>query len=191
MELEITASASALAALDCERELVERAKRNREAFAALYRKHYRAIAGYIYRRVGHQQTTEDLAADVFLVALRTLPRFRQRGVPVLAWLYRIASNRVNRWARRERKRAARQLTIEPTGGGEAPGQAASDREYARAALLTLPPRHQTVLALHYLEGMPIKDIALTIGCREGTVKSRLARGRQALRQSLQKGRSQP
>jgi RNA polymerase sigma factor (sigma-70 family) len=112
-------------------------------------------------------------------------------VPVLAWLYRIASNRVNRWARRERKRAARQLVTEPTGGGEAPGQAASDREYARAALLTLPPKHQTVLALHYLEGIPIKDIALTIGCREGTVKSRLARGRQALRQRLQQGRSQP
>lgn len=126
MELEITAPATAFAALDCERELVEKAKRDRDAFAALYRRHYRTIATYVLRRVGHNQITEDLTADVFLIALRTLPRYRQRGVPVLAWLYRLAGNRVNRvnrWARRERGRAIRQLTAEPTDGGRPPGSA--------------------------------------------------------------------
>ncbi|MBK8267484.1 MAG: hypothetical protein IPK83_03945 [Planctomycetes bacterium] len=45
------------------------------------------------------------------------------------------------------------------------------------------------LALHYLEGLPIAEIAVSLGCREGTVKSRLARGRDALRERLEERRT--
>lgn len=188
-------AAEAAVGLDAERELVERAKRDRAAFAQLYRSHCQPIARYIYRRVGDAHLTEDLTADVFTVALRMLPRYRHRGTPVRAWLYRIASNRVNRWARRERRHALQRLQADPAGGRECP--AAEDRrraagagrresrEHVRTALLTLAPKHQTVLALHYLEGMPVAEVALAIGCRVGTVKSRLARGREALRRRLE------
>jgi RNA polymerase sigma-70 factor (ECF subfamily) len=57
-------------------------------------------------------------------------------------------------------------------------------DQARRALLALPPKYQSVLALHYLEGMSVEEVALAVGCRMGTVKSRLSRGRQALRDIL-------
>jgi RNA polymerase sigma-70 factor (ECF subfamily) len=52
-------------------------------------------------------------------------------------------------------------------------------------LLSLPIRLQGALALHYLEELPVVEIARILDCREGTVKSRLARGRDALRRRLQ------
>ena len=48
----------------------------------------------------------------------------------------------------------------------------------------LPPKYQAVLSLHYLEGLAVKEVAAVLGCRMGTVKSRLSRGRQALRERL-------
>ncbi len=176
--------------LEDERVLVERARQDRLAFAELYRAHYRAIAGYIHRRVGDAHVTEDLVADVFTAALQALPRYRQRGLPIRAWFYRIASNRVNRWVRQARRHAKERLTAEPVDHRPSSTETRITKDYARAALLNLAPKHQTVLALHYLEGMPIAEVALAVGCRVGTVKSRLSRGREALRRQLEKRRSQ-
>ena len=63
-----------------------------------------------------------------------------------------------------------------------------ETDRARKAMWTLLPKHQAVLTLHYLEGMSLKEVASVIGCRVGTVKSRLARGRDALRERLTKWR---
>lgn len=187
--MDALATANNLIHLDDERELIERAKRDREGFAALYRAHCRAISGYVFRRVGDPHTCEDLVADVFTIALRDLPRFEYRGVPIRSWLFRIATNRINRWARRERRRAMQRLNHEPLAPESNDTPDGLTGQDARAALLTLAPRYQTVLALHYLEGMPVAEVARTLGCRPGTVKSRLSRGRDALRRRLQQRRS--
>ncbi len=220
MELPLSAEAAAAAALSGaaadDVSLLQRAARDRQAFALLYRQHYGLVANYILRRVGDPHLTEDLVADVFFAALRNLPRFQYRGLPIKAWLYRIAANRVNRWVRRERRKLVASLaTLEAawrgarTPGGEWAGGAVSgsaypaadahrragdepaagaesniDRERVRLVLLTLPPRYQTVLTLHYFEGLSLEEIAASVGCRLGTVKSRLARGRTQLRQQL-------
>ncbi len=183
MELEIAAPVPSAWDTDDERELVERAKRDRAAFGVLYRRHYRPIAGYVFRRVGDRHVAEDLVADTFMFAMQAIPRYRSRGLPVRAWLYRIATNRVNRWARRERKRLSRPLDAEPVDRPAATNGVVT-RDRARAALLAVAPKYQAVLALHYLEGLTVEDVALATGCRVGTVKSRLARGRDALRQRL-------
>jgi len=173
-------------ARDEERQLVERAKHDRQAFAALYRRHYRAVASHVFRRTGDVHVTEDLVADVFLIALRTLPRYRYRGVPVRFWLLRIATNTVNRWIRRRRRGlvlADVDVPLPATAPG-GPGEGSADGPAARRALLTLSPKHQAVLALHYLEDLTVDEVAAVIGCRPGTVKSRLARAREALRTRL-------
>ncbi len=172
-----------------EQELIARAGTDRRAFAVFYRRYYGEVARYVFRRTGDPHLTDDLVADVFLIALRTLPRFRFRGAPIRFWFLRIATNRLNRWARRERRRAAKRLEAEPIDAAVAESAAPSASEEARLALLSLSAKHQTVLALHYLEGMPIAQIAMTLGCREGTVKSRLSRGREALRRRLLRRRS--
>ncbi len=181
MELEVPATVLGGELPDREQDLVRRARDDPRAFAELYRTHYRAIAGYIHRRTGDVHLTEDLASDVFMIALRTLPRFRHRGVPIRSWLYRIAANRVNRWARRERRKAAERLTGEMADPRSIQPGAELTSEVARAALLSIAPRYQSVLTLYYLEGLSVEQVARTLGCRIGTVKSRLSRGRDAMR----------
>lgn len=184
-------------------ELARRAKTDRQAFALFYRRHYAVMASYILRRVGDVHLTEDLTAETFMAVLKYLPRYRDRGLPIRAWLYRIAANTVNRWVRRERKQIARSLTdLEMAESADqvlaVPASqhrdGRGDSEHARLALLTLPPKFQAVLTLHYLEGLNLEEVAAALGCRLGTVKSRLSRGRDALRQRLTKqnrARSRP
>lgn len=170
-----------------ERELIERAKRECDAFAQLYRRHYPELTAYIYRRTGDPHATDDLVADLFLTALRTLPRYRYRGIPLRFWLLRIATNAVNRWARRQRRGAIASLEasrLEDVHAAPAVHDGEHDQERAQRALLTLAPPHQAVLSLHYLEGLGVREVAAVLGCREGTVKSRLARARDALRARL-------
>lgn len=190
MELPIRVDLSAVADVDAERELVERAKWDREAFAALYRRYYPVMARYVRRRVGDPHATDDLVAEVFLTALRYLPKYRQRGVPVRAWFYRIATNAVNTWVRRRRRSPLRSDNWQGLAGVAARENpdADSPARRARRALLSLSPKYQAVLALHYLERMNVEEVAQAVGCRVGTVKSRLSRGREALRDKLQKRR---
>ena len=175
---------------DDEAELIQRAATDRRAFATLYRRHYRSVSDYVYRRTGDLHATEDLVSDVFLTALRTLPRFRYRGVPLRFWLLRIATNAVNHWSRRRRRRPlhVRLFQIEEPAESAASTEGQTNQQEARGALLALPPKFQTVLALHYFEELSVKDMADVIGCRVGTVKSRLARARDALRRELQQRR---
>ena len=163
--------------------LVERAKRDPKALALLYDMHYEAIARYIARRVGASDA-EDLTAEVFLAMVRYLPRFRSRGVPFRAWLYRLATNQVNRWARRRRRDARHRLAeIADRPGATCTAEQA---DVVRVALLdsaaTIPER----LTLHYLEGLSVAEVAGVLNCAEGTVKSRLARGRDMMRAALQR-----
>lgn len=188
MEMDLGMRATASAPADDERELILQARREPQAFAVLYRRYYSGIAGYIFRRVGDTHVTEDLVADVFVAALGHLTQYHHRGLPFGTWLYRIATNRVNRWARRERARLVQSLVIDPPVE-PASTDSKARAEHARLSLLALKPKYQAVLALHYLEGMPVTEVARTLGCREGTVKSRLARGREQLRQRLEQRRS--
>lgn len=169
--------------LSVERDLIERATRDRESFGELYRKHYDVIAAYIYRRLGDRHAAEDVVQDVFLSAMRSLGRYRYRGVPLKAWLYRIATNAVNRRLKRDGRRIYGSVQ-ECIARHEEAASEHPDAIAAREALLSLAPRYQTVLTLHYLEGMSLEESAAVIGCRVGTVKSRLSRAREAMRKKL-------
>jgi RNA polymerase sigma-70 factor (ECF subfamily) len=190
-QLRVTMGEAEWAIADDERELVERAKSDRAAFSVLYRRHYRALCSHVLRRTGDVHTTEDLVSDVFLTALRTLPRYRYRGVPFRFWLLRIATNAVNRWARRRRRRVTETAQVAELADAATVRSSTDgglDVERAQRALLSLPPKYQAVLSLHYLEGLALGEVATVIGCRVGTVKSRLARAREALGAALSRRR---
>ncbi len=157
------------------------ARRDREAFAELYRRHYDAIGTYLYRRTGDADATRDLLSDVFLAALRTVGRFRWRGIGARHWLYRIATRAANRWARRRRPAP---LPDEVACPRTPPLEA---QEQVTRLLLSLPARFQEVLTLHYLEGLDVAETARVLGVARGTVKSRLSRARDALRARFAEG----
>jgi RNA polymerase sigma-70 factor (ECF subfamily) len=128
--------------------------------------------------------SEDLGADTFIAAYRAIGRYRPTGAPLYHWLLRIAMNKANRWARTRRRQA------QPTADGTIPEAGTPRRDHrtrtAREALLALPPRHQEAVSLHYLEGLSIEEAARVVGCRPGTIKSRLARAREAMRRRIER-----
>jgi RNA polymerase sigma-70 factor (ECF subfamily) len=165
-----------------EAELVDAARRDPREFGRLYRLHAPAIQRFLRRRLGDPHTAEDALAETFVSALQGLPRYRSRGLPFRAWLYRLAVGAVSRSRRR---RALLCLAVpEETAAPEEEERREAD--LLRAALLRLPPRFEAVLSLHYLEGLPVDEVAQVLGCATGTVKSRLSRGRSALRREWER-----
>lgn len=168
-----------------ESRLIERSKADPQAFAVLYQRHYRAVAGCIYRRTGDVHVTEDLAADTFISAYRAIGPFRAGRVPIRFWFLRIATNTVNRWSRAQR-RVARHRE-ESTAADSARADPSSQAEIVRCVregVARLALAHQAVLSLHYFESLSIEEIAAVLGCRVGTVKSRLSRARESLKATL-------
>lgn len=165
--------------------LLERSKADPQAFAVLYRRHYRAVAGCIYRRTGDVHVTEDLAADTFISAYRAIGSFRAGRVPIRFWFLRIATNTVNRWSRAQRRVAKHreETTAVESSRADAPSQVEIARS-VREGVARLALAHQAVLSLHYFESLSIEEIAAVLGCRVGTVKSRLSRARESLKVTL-------
>ena len=161
--------------------LAARAAGDPELFATLYRRHFEPVAGYLLRRTGNQALAEDLAADTFLAAWKALPTYQNSGIPFRAWLLRIATNRANAVARRERVRR-RVLAFLARSSPDRPP--ADDTEHLYTALARLRAEHQTVIALVHLEGLSVEQTARTLGLAEGTIKSRLHRAREALKHEL-------
>lgn len=155
---------------------------SQSAFERMFRAHHHEITAYVHRRIGDRHIAEDIVADVFLSALLAWPKFRDRGRGSRPWLYRIATNAVSDALRRRRVRREL-LTVEAHIEAVVDDEDASRAERVkevRRALLRLPLKQQTVLSLHYLQELSVRDIAAILSCRVGTVKSRLARARRAL-----------
>ncbi|HYL07507.1 MAG TPA: sigma factor, partial [Candidatus Udaeobacter sp.] len=79
---------------DEERDLVERAKRDPRQFGALYDRFFQQIYRFVYSRVREQTAAEDVTSEVFMKALKAMPRYQDTGRPFAAWLYQIAVNAI-------------------------------------------------------------------------------------------------
>ena len=87
---------------EAERLLVDRAKRDPEAFGALYDRYFSQIYRFVFSRLRDQTSAEDVTSEVFMKALRSIPRYQDTGRPFTAWLYQISVNTIN-----DRYRASR------------------------------------------------------------------------------------
>lgn len=172
-----------------ETALVERARRmERGAVSALYQRHVQAIYRYVYYRVGDEQTAEDVTADVFLRAVEGLPNYEPRGVPFVAWLYRIAQARVADHFRRQRRRTTTALDESwPSDEGSplAQSEQSSLHERLRAALGHLTTDQQQVIILKFVEGFSNAKVARILGKSEGAVKSLQHRALDALHRLME------
>jgi RNA polymerase sigma-70 factor, ECF subfamily len=169
-------------------ELMARVREgDRDAFAELVDRHKDAVVTYLARLTGDHDRAEDLAQESFLRLFRFAGGYSEQGY-LRAYLYRIATNLVRSEERRERRLRllmpflAREEHTEPAAPSGLLRQELH-REVS-AAVAKLPLRYRVPLVLHEIEGWSYVDIAQEIGCREGTVKSRVHRGRQQLKQKL-------
>ena len=174
-------------------ELMARAGQgDRAAFSALVERHKRALTAYLGRLAGSRDRAEELAQEAFVRLFQAAPTYRDEG-RLLALLFRIGTNLL----RSEERRRRRWQLLEPlfggaNGNGHHPVTAGGEEELLRAELqrcvrrelARLPLRFRVPLVLFELEEWSYTDIAGLLGCREGTVKSRIHRGRDRLRRAL-------
>ncbi|MCX7855272.1 MAG: sigma-70 family RNA polymerase sigma factor [Anaerolineae bacterium] len=172
-----------------ERELVERAKRDPEAFGLLYERYVAQIYRYLYYRTGNHQDAEDLTARTFYRALEHLPRYQERGLPFTAWLYRIAHNIVVNWQRDRRRRpvvALDYVVTHATGGDPREAlEEEEERERLMQAFQALAPDRQELLILKFVEGMSNAQIGAVMRRSEGAIKSLYHRTLLELKKNLE------
>ncbi len=175
--------------LDDEESLISRARGGAlDAFDDLVRRHqeYAFRAAFLVLR--DAADAEDAAQEGFVRAYWALGRF-QPGRPFRPWLLRIVTNQalnMEKARRRRRKMAERAAgREEPAGEGLDEAVAAGERRRRLwSALSMLPDRDRVVLHVHYFLALSEGEAAQLLGCRPGTVKSRLHRAGRRLRQLL-------
>ena len=162
-------------------------KGERAAAEELVNRYYERI--YLFMRaVGHnRQTGEDLTQETFLRAWYHIGQLRD-GKALNGWLFRIAGNVSKLYHRRHKDRPTVDLdSIEPPAGGIDGSQRAGDREqlgHLHEAVARLPWKLRQAMVLHYMEQLTISEAAEAAGIRPGTLKSRLNRGLEALREQV-------
>jgi RNA polymerase sigma-70 factor (ECF subfamily) len=148
---------------------------SRDLLRAVFDASYRRLVVQLYGVVGDAAEAEDLVQEAFVRASAAGERFLRTDNPE-AWLRTTAINlHRNRWRKLKNFTAVRPQLAAPT---DLPGL--DDHLVVMEALRKLPVIHREVLALHYLADLDLAAIATTLGVAEGTVKSRLARGREAM-----------
>jgi len=158
------------------------------AFGQLYDRHVSAVYRYVYYRVRDDAEAEDLTSDVFMKALRAIPRYEPRQA-FLAWLYRIARNAVIDKLRRGKRQVSFEDALEhpmPEHIIEPDTElvARLEGDALRVAMAKLTPLQQEVLVLRFIEGYTTNEIAKIVGKREGTVRGIQFRAIGALRQMI-------
>lgn len=169
--------------------IIRAARGDGEAFSVLYQRYVKRIYNYIYYRTGNPHDAEDLTERVFFRALNNIPKYRNRGLPFSAWLYRIAHNLVANWYRDTKRRKEVPLedhayTISRGDLPESELVKLQEVEQLMAALRRLPPDRQNLLILKFVERLSNEEIAQIMGRTEGAIKSLYHRTLLALRDDI-------
>jgi RNA polymerase sigma-70 factor, ECF subfamily len=166
------------------------------AYEELLARYQQPVYGMVYRLLGDQNDACDVVQEVFLKVFRSVHSFRERS-SLRTWIYRIAVNEAHnhrRWFSRHRKREVamesdqdhRVCDVTPDPG-PSPFDFALDREthqLIERALEEISPVFRTAVVLRDVEGLGYEEIAEILQISLGTVKSRILRGREALRRVL-------
>jgi RNA polymerase sigma-70 factor (ECF subfamily) len=185
-----------------EAEFIERLRRgDAAAFEELVAERSGEIYGLLFRLTENGEEARDLTQETFLRAFQSIDRFRGEA-DLRTWIYRIAINQArNRWRWWRRRRRESTVSLDATQGDSNqtllatlaesaanPEQEtlAHEREVVlRSALGKIGQSYREAVILRDIEGFTYEEIATTLGINVGTVKSRLARGRQELRRKLE------
>ena len=168
---------------DPERERVDRLRElDQDVWAALFDEHQPKIWRYVFARTSDRQTADDVTSQLFVEALESIHRFRYRGKPILAWLFRIARNQMGKLFRSRKREVP----------GPAPDPVAEDTEATldsivlAEALSTLTRDQTDAVILRFFSGYSTREIAQFMGKSESAVYSLQIRAIASMRRYLRK-----
>lgn len=157
-----------------------------DIFDELVRRHKEKVRNIVYLTLNERDSADDIAQEVFITVYRSLKNFRFES-QFTTWLYRIT---VNKCKDHLRRKAVRRIIIPFKDNREDPGYEISPEdsntgEIVRTAISKLPDKMRIPLVLKDIEGFSYQEIAETMQCEIGTVKSRIFRAREGLKKILQ------
>jgi len=158
------------------------------AFRAWYERSLPRVYAYLFHRCGRDpELAEELAQQAFVEAVRSRARFRGQS-DAITWVVGIARHKLVdhfRRAERDRRRHAALVARDFAQGALAVLPSPMGPDEIDEALTLLPPLQRAVLVLHYMDHLPVRDVASSIGKSEAATASLLARGRDSFRQAYQ------
>jgi len=185
---------------DSDLKLARRAQQgDRQALEALYERYKERLLGYLHKMLGDRPAAEDVFHDVWIKVMNSLPNYRPTQGSFRPWLFRVAANASVDRLRRNKRRAGPNLDA-PAGDGSServidqvadeaptPESATIGIEIAQdldRQLALLPERQRNAVLLRHQQGMSYREISATLRVPEGTAKTLVHRGVQALRERL-------
>jgi RNA polymerase sigma-70 factor (ECF subfamily) len=168
--------------------ILERAKKDPKAFGVLYEKYFDRIFNFIYRQTDDEELAADLCSQAFLSVLKNIARYEFRGVPFSAWLYKIASNEVNKYYGKQKNRKVFSLEeVRVRELIEISNDEMWDEELINKLLhylKQLPTDMLQVLELRFFEDKNFKEIAFILDITESGAKMRTYRALDRLKMNF-------
>jgi len=150
------------------------ARKHKEAeLASLYEEYYDKIAHYAYVRIGNRTEAEDIAGEVFLKALESLKSYQERGIPMQAWLFRIAHNLVVDHLRKTTKYKTvptDSIQLEADVDPVTIAENNIELEKVTVAMEQLTPEQREVLRLRFFGGLTSKEAGSILSKSDGAVR---------------------
>jgi RNA polymerase sigma-70 factor, ECF subfamily len=165
----------------------EELKAREAELAGMFEQYYDKIARYVRVHIGNRMAAEDIAGDVFLKALKALPTYRERGLPMNAWLFRIAHNLTVDYLRQKERH--NDTDIE---GIDVPSSANLSQEVeiklemerVKKAMDGLSPSEREVVSLRFMSELSSKEVAAAMHKSDGAVRQMQSSAIAKLRQML-------
>lgn len=163
-----------------DRMLVAAAKKDRDAFSALYDKYFERIYLFIFKRVGDEDLAGDICQETMLKVMFNIGKYEDRGIPFSAWIYRIASNEVNLFFRQKNKNTTveiqeKHLKDIMNEGDLGQLELQEDQEKLLAMMSQLKPEQTEIIELRFFLEYSFKEIADFYNITEANAKMRLYR----------------
>ena len=171
--------------------LIQNAQENPAEFKMLYEKYYKLIFLFLHKRTRNISLAHDLAADTFLIALEQLHKYEDRGLPFSAWLYRIATNELNKYFRKNKKAEWLSFTNEEYlyfnhELDSEEGDMEESFKLLEKALGSLKEEERNLIAFTYAEMKSYSEIAGIKGTTEENIKVKMFRIRNKIKQFISK-----
>ncbi len=158
---------------------IQAAQQNPARFRLLYDRYYEAIFRFIQHRCGDEETAADLCSQVFLKAMQNLQKFSYKGVPFSAWLYRIASNEISQWFRKQNRNRIVALEDFHTKelANEIDDKAGLEINIDKLGkvIQQLDPDEVVLLQLRYFEQMAFREVGEIMNITENNAKVKMYR----------------